>query len=288
MALRTHLIRALALGGAIAAAACDEAEPDTAITLDFRGVVDGQPFECGREYAGIGTSKSSFEPLDFRLYLHDFAVITPDGESIPVEPVEDGRWQRDGFVLLDFEDGSAACETGSPGTHTSIDLFDATASEIAAIAFSIGLPEGDNHLDAATAPAPLNEPGMWWSWRGGYKYVRADIRTASGEPYYFHLGSTSCEGTPATGFACSNANIPRITIEGMDPENDRIDVDLARLYNGVDIDVVPDYATDFVAGCMAFSGDPECPDMFGALGLGFESAPPPSAPQSMFSAQEQP
>jgi len=277
---------ALALGVLITGVpACDEVAPDTSITLDFRGLVDGEPFACGREYTGIGTSASSFEPLDFRLYLHDFAVVTPDGEEVPVVPVQDARWQRDGFALLDFEDGTAACETGSPTTHTTVELYDESASEIAGIAFSIGLPASENHLDAATAPAPLNEPGMWWSWRGGYKFVRADVRTASGTPFYFHLGSTSCEGTPATGFSCGKGNIPRITIDGLDPDDQEIGVDLARLYDGVDITAVPDFASDFVAGCMAFSGDPECPGMFAALGMAFESAPAPSDPQSMFRAE---
>lgn len=264
---------------------CDDATPDTDLTIDFRGLVNGQPFACGTTYAGIGTSSASFDPLDFRLYLHEFAVITPDGEHVPVVPVDDGRWQRDGFVLLDFEDGTDACATGSPSTHTSIALFDETASEVAGIAFSIGLPPEQNHLDAAIAPAPLNEPGMWWSWRGGYKYVRADVRTEVGTPYYFHLGSTSCEGTPAAGFTCGNINVPRIEVAGMDPEQPVVDVDLARLYDGVDIDASPDYTSDFVAGCMAFSGDPECPAMFAALGIAFESEPEPSGPQAMFSAR---
>lgn len=269
--------------------ACDPPDPEPAtISLEFRAVVDGAPFACGQRYEGIGSTAAAFEPLDFRMYLHGFQLIDEDGERIPAMPVEDQRWQRDDLVLLDFEDATGACATGSPSTHTVVDLRDDTGGRVAGVAFSLGLPAEHNHLDAATAPAPLNEPGMWWSWRGGYKYVRADVRTDAGTPFYFHLGGTGCSGDASAGFSCGFGNISEIELRDLDPGSDVITVDLARLYDEVDIAAPVDYAVDSVPGCMAFPGDPECPGMFAPLGLAFESNAPSGAEQTMFSVEARP
>jgi uncharacterized repeat protein (TIGR04052 family) len=281
--------RVLLLGGALfLLSACDESEPPQDITLEFRGLVDGAPFACGERYEGIGTSEETFEPLDFRLYLHGFELIAEDGERVPVMPVADQRWQRDQFALVDFEDGSGACATGSPSMHTSVELSNDAGTTVAGVAFRIGLPPESNHLDAATAPAPLNEPGMWWSWNGGYKYVRADVRTAAGTPFYFHLGGTGCGGDVASGFSCGYPNISEIALTDFDPATEQITVDLARLYDGVDIMAPVDYAVDSVPGCMAFPGDPECPKMFAAIGLEFESSESAAAAQTMFGTEARP
>lgn len=276
--------RALLLGATTLAAACDEPKPPATITLDFRGLVDGAPFACGQRYEGIGTTAAAFEPLDFRMYLHGFAILDARGEEHPASPIDDERWQRDPFVLVDFEDATGACATGSPSTHTSVELSNDEGAWPAGVAFSIGLPPEHNHLDAATAPAPLNEPGMWWSWRGGYKYVRADVQTDAGAPFYFHLGGTGCDGDVASGFACAYPNVSRIELPDFDSAREQITVDLARLYDGVDITAPTDFAVDSVPGCMAFPGDPECPAMFDAVGLAFESTTA-GAEQAMFGAE---
>lgn len=284
--LRRTLPRVLMLGGAtLLAAACDEPEPQR-VTLDFRAVVDGAPFACGERYEGIGVSGAAIEPLDFRMYLHGFELLDANGERHPAAPVDDDRWQRDGFALVDFEDGMGACATGSPSTHTTVELESDAAIEVAGIAFRIGLPPEDNHLDAATAPPPLNEPGMWWSWRGGYKYIRADVLTEAGAPFFFHLGGTECDGAPASGFACGYPNIAEVVLPALDPGTEQIVVDLARLYDGVDVLAPVDDATDSVAGCMAFPGDPECPAMFEAVGLPFQSEAPVDREQAMFGVEE--
>lgn len=279
--------RVLGLGITLLATACDEPEPQN-VVLDFRAVVDGAPFACGQRYEGIGTSSAAFEPLDFRMYLHGFELIGGSGERVPVDPVDDQRWQRDGFALVDFEDATGACDTGSPLTYTTVELVNDTLVDVTGVAFDIGVPEETNHLDAATAPPPLNEPGMWWSWRGGYKYIRADVLTDAGEPFFFHLGGTGCDGSVAEGFDCGFGNVPRVELTKLDPRNEQIVVDLARLYDDVDILAPVDYAVDSVPGCMAFPGDPECPSMFDVLGLEFESGSVSGVEQTMFAVEARP
>lgn len=285
--LRCTTPRVLMLGGAtMLATACDEPEPAPQnVVLDFRAVVNGEPFACGERYEGIGTTDAGFEPLDFRMYLHGFELIDENGERIPTVPVDDQRWQRDGFALVDFEDATGACATGSPLTRTTVELANDTGVAVAGVVFHIGLPPENNHLDAATAPPPLNEPGMWWSWRGGYKYVRADVLTDAGEVFFFHLGGTGCSGDVVGGFACGYANVARVELPALDPATEQITVDLARLYDDVDIMAPVDYAVDSIPGCMAFAGDPECPAMFDALGLAYESSEAGGAAQTMFGVE---
>jgi uncharacterized repeat protein (TIGR04052 family) len=278
----------LVLGGAtLVATACDDSEPQR-VTLDFRAVVDGVPFACGERYEGIGTTEAAIEPLDFRLYVYGFELLDADGERHPATPVDDGRWQRDGFALVDFEDGTGACATGSPATHTTVELESDERIAVAGVAFRLGLPPESNHLDAATAPPPLNEPGLWWSWRGGYKYVRADVLTEAGAPFFFHLGSTACEGDPTSGFSCGFTNIAEVVLPALDPRTEQVAVDLARLYDGVDLLAPVDPAKDSVAGCMAVPGDPECPAMFEAVGLPFQSQAPLGVEQRMFGVEARP
>lgn len=52
--------------------ACHGENASDPIRLEFRGLVDGQPFACGESFTGIGASEASIEPLDFRLYLHAY------------------------------------------------------------------------------------------------------------------------------------------------------------------------------------------------------------------------
>jgi hypothetical protein len=50
-----------------------------------------------------------------------------------------------------------------------------------------------------------------------------------------------------------------------------VQFDVAKLYAASDLDRQIDGRTDFVPGCMAFAGDPECPAVFSKLGLSVEA-----------------
>jgi uncharacterized repeat protein (TIGR04052 family) len=251
------------------------------VALRFAANLGNEPFSCGGTFAGLGTTKSTVQPLDFRMYVHDVRLVRQDGSEAPLTLDEEERWQRNGVAFLDFEDGTATCETGSPETRTQI-VGTVAPGEYAGVAFTLGLPAEMNHLDAATAPAPFNIPGMWWSWKGGYKFVRLDLRTTANPSYFFHLGSTACEGTVKDGFSCAASNQAAIRLQGFDPEKNSIVFDIASFYAGSDLDHQIDPMTDGVSGCMAFEGDPECPPVFQALGMAFPGQNPGDAKQTAF------
>lgn len=240
-----------------------------------------QSFECGATFTDVGTSAASVRPLDFRFYVHDVSLLRRGGSSVPFALTNDGVWQRDGVALLDFEDDTGTCATGSPETNRSLRGRAPAARDYVGVAFTLGLPESMNHLDAATAPAPLNAPGMWWSWQGGYKYMRVDV-ASEGAPdgFFFHLGGTGCDGTPGRGLGCRYQNLARVELESAGLSD--VSIDARALYRELDVNALPDFQSDFVAGCMAFEGDPECPPMFDALALAFEDVAPTSVRQSLF------
>ena len=37
------------------------------------------------------------------------------------------------------------------------------------------MPFASNHSNNALATAPLNTPGMFWTWQGGYKFTEQDL-----------------------------------------------------------------------------------------------------------------
>lgn len=268
-----HHSTSLALGLlTLALASCDAGERE--VTLRFAPRLGDQPFACGREFSGVGTGAATVSPLDFRMYVHEVALVRASGERVPLAIRDDATWQHDGLVLLDFEDGSGTCMTGSPRTNLEVRGSVPAHDDYTGVEFIVGVPEEMNHLDGATAAAPLNAQGLWWSWAGGYKYIRLDVRPRTQPEFYFHLGATSCDGSVKDGFECAFANRPRIRLEGFDPDADEIAVDALQILAGVDVERVPDGTTDTLPGCMAFPGDPECPAMLAPLGLRFESEQP--------------
>jgi uncharacterized repeat protein (TIGR04052 family) len=251
------------------------------VEVPFRASVGAEPVSCAASYAGLGRSSSTISLLDLRFFIHDLALIDGDGAAVPVTLDED-VFQRDGTALVDLEDDSGTCATGSPETHAVV-TGTVPAGDYVGLSFVVGVPKGRNHLDAATAPAPLDEPGMWWSWAGGYKYVRLDVATETNPAFYLHLGATGCEGSVLDGFTCLADNRPSVTLADFQPGSHAIDLDLAALYADSDLEAAPDFVSDFVSGCMAFSGDGECAPIFDRFGLSWEGSAP--SPATVFAVE---
>lgn len=245
------------------------------IVIDVDALVGDAPVACGASYAGIGTTSTEMTLQDLRLYLHDVRVITADGENVPLLLEQDGVWQVDDVVLLDFEDGTSDCTMGNTGTNTSIRGTIPDDVEVVGVRATLGVPAERNHLDVTTAPSPLNFLSMYWGWNGGYKFLRLDGRTTGLEDGFFvHLGSTGCEGDGrgnVTG--CAQDNRAEIEVMGFDPDTERLTLDVAALLSDSDMDADGGGAP----GCMSGFDDPDCEPIFHALGLPFDGRPPSGA-----------
>lgn len=271
---------ALALSATITSAcAGGEVELDD-VSIPFAATFGDTPFSCDGSFA-VGTSGAEVRPIDMRFYVHNVAVLS-GGEEVPLA-LDDNAFQGTingaQIALLDFEDNTSTCDTGSPDTHTEVTGKVPAGTVVEGVSFSIGVPDEANHLDAATGPAPLNVPGLWWTWSGGYKYMKIDMVAPENPEFFFHMGATTCSGDPTSGFSCAFGNVANVRLDGATS----VAFDAGKLYTGVDVNE-PLAEGDAVPGCMAFAGDPECPAMFEPLGLDFESAAANGENQVLFKA----
>ena len=288
----------------------DSAAPDTGsdaddtvdVALSFAAKVGAETFACNKTFAGLGTAQTQVMPRDFRFYVHDVKLIRMDGAEVPLAVQDDGKWQYGGIALLDFENGADHCANG--GTTDTNDTVKGRApgGTYKGVKFTVGVPFALNHGNQATAPSPLNVGQMFWSWNGGYRFMKLDVQPfdpdagdagmgdgGAGMPRFnVHLGSTGCQGNPADGggavTSCASPNRFDVKLEvaqGMfDFAVNKIALDYAAVVSASNLTV----NGGGPGGCMSFPGDPECPDIFGKLGLDYATGTASGA-QSVFSIE---
>lgn len=263
-------MRSLTLTSTILVALVASACSDREVTIVFAPLVGDQEATCGGTYEGIGTTDSSLTLNDFRFYLYDLALVADDGTAVPVILDEVPGFQAGSVALVDFETGGADCPMGTTERHSAITGVVEEDRDFTGIRFTLGVPSDLNHQDVSTAAAPLNIPGMFWSWNAGYKFLRVDASsTGLDGGFFIHLGSTGCEGDGrgnVTG--CVQENRVTVELSDFDPENDQVAVDLAALLAETDID---NNATE-PALCMSGFDDTDCESIFHGLGLDFQGA----------------
>jgi uncharacterized repeat protein (TIGR04052 family) len=293
------------LAAASLLAACGTATPPASssagvqpVTLRFAAQVNGQAFACGQSYGGVGTTRSTITPSDYRFYVSDVQLIDATGRAVPVVLTQDGVWQRDGVALLDFENGSGPCVNGTAATNSTV-RGSVPAGNYTGLRFTLGLPFAPNHGDPTTAPSPLNLTAMFWNWQGGYKFIKFDTAT-SGQPvmnapphpqgggnasgFSVHLGSTLCASpsrTQAPQAECGNPNRVTVQFDRFDAATQTVVADIGRVLAGANVDV---NAASTSPGCMSFPKDADCPPVMGALGLAYDGVPAPG-PQRLFTAR---
>ncbi len=247
-------------------------------TLSFRAKVGAQPFSCTATYAGIGATASTIAPRDFKMYVSEIRLLTASGVEVPMQLTQDGTWQLENLALVDFEDQTGSCTNGTPQVRTVVE-GSAPAGVYSGVKFVLGVPFARNHADASTAPSPLNLSSMFWSWNGGYKFLRADF-SSTGQPggCNIHLGSTGCNGATATTppTSCTAPNRPEYTVL-LDPATEVIVADLGLLVATTNVDV--NQATT-APGCMSAPTDADCNQIFPRLSLAIGGIP--AATQNFF------
>lgn len=271
MMLRRILLTLAAFNLTACGGSDDESMVTKDISLDVSAVVGSTSVACGElteVLVGTGNEGNGTAPeiKDFRLYLSDIQLATDRGDFIDIELAQND-WQFQNIVLLDFEDATSSCVSGTSATNKNItgSLKGLSSDEYTRVRFTLGVPENLNHLDRTTAVSPLNIDGMTWSWAGGYKHMRLDV-----EGWNIHLGTTGCTlDENNDNLDCSNArsNRPVYTFENIDADSSRLIFDYAALVENSDI------TTDAggAAGCMSGVSDPECSALFTNLGLSVDT-----------------
>ncbi|HEX8699653.1 MAG TPA: MbnP family copper-binding protein [Myxococcaceae bacterium] len=244
----------------------DPTDENTELSIVFKPMVGSQDFACGQTYTGLGTTATTYEPKDFRLYIHNVRLVS-HGTEVPLTLTDDGAWQRDGVALLDFENKTGLCSNGTEATNNRL-VGTAPENHYTGLRFTVGVPFEKNHLDASTAASPLNVSTLFWSWEGGYKFLRLDGRTR-GLPsgHNLHLGSTGCQTSgPNQVTSCQNSNRFEVEITDFDFTASSVVLDVATLFGNSNLDA---NQAQSAPGCMSTSDDADCAPVFQRLGLAF-------------------
>lgn len=268
------------------------------VTVRFAAQVGGQAFGCGQTYAGIGTTRSTITPSDYRFYVSEVHLIDASGRAVPVSLAQDGAWQVDNIALLDFENASGPCRNGTAAMNNTV-RGTVPAGQYTGLRFTLGVPFARNHGDPTVAPSPLNLTAMFWNWQGGYRFVKFDTATsglqtapaaagsghggAAASGFSVHLGSTMCAAASRTEApsACQNPNRVTVQFDRFNAANQTVVADIAAVLAGANVDV---NSPNTSPGCMSFPNDADCPPVMGALGLAYGAAAAPG-PQRLFSVR---
>lgn len=227
------------------------AKPPVPVEIAFSATISGTPIAC--------ESDNRVQLTDLRFYVHDLRLLGAGGESQAVELPDDGAWQHAGLALLDLENGTGACSNGTPAIHSVI-VGTVPRGDYRGLTFTLGVPFEHNHRDPLLAAAPLDDAAMHWHWRGGYKFLRAGVRTAN-DGFWVHLGSTGCKGTIQNISACAAPNRVNVRLDDFVPGRDIIAIDLGALLAAGELD--DGVRTD----CSSGPAEAHCAAAFLALGL---------------------
>ncbi len=222
------------------------------MVIPFLPVFGTTAMQCAEPAGGVQLS-------DLRLYVSGIQLVTDNGDLVELRLDTDEFWQQQDLALLDFEDGSGACENGTAETNTALRGV-ASAGNYVGLKFTVGVPFDRNHADPLQAEAPLGDAAMHWHWRAGYKFMRAGIRTPD-DGFWIHLGSTGCEGTVQNISACRFPNRVTVTLEDFDPAVDAVEIDLESLLENTSLD--DGEGTD----CSSGPAESSCIAPFRALGI---------------------
>jgi len=276
------LVATLALASSGCGSSSDGAGSPQAVTIEFAGKVGADDFVCGDTYDNLGSHDNSLKLTDFRFYVQDVELQNTDAEWVPVELMQN-KFQVDDVALLDFEDGCGGF--GNPDLNDVVSGM-VPEGEYAGVRFKMGVPVDLNHADASTAPGPLGLTSLFWSWRGGYKFLRIDSGNIKDNPtiWRMHLGSTGCGMTDDPSSPpeepCTSENRVDVELDAFDTENDIVVADIAALVGGAPLD---ENAEGTPAGCMAAPDDSDCGPIFDNLGLPFGGSEPDA--QQFFSIE---
>jgi uncharacterized repeat protein (TIGR04052 family) len=252
------------------------------ITIKFSAMVGDKPFSCGSSYTNLGKPGTTATASDFRFYISEVALIDEDGKAVPLKLTQDGKWQHQGVALLDFENKSATCTNGTTEIRDRI-IGTVPKGKYKGLQFTLGVSFNLNHEDATLAPSPLNLTSLWWNWRGGYKFLRVDLKQqmnastnhksgaghGATQGFPIHIGSTGCkaEGDNQKPSSCSNPNTVKVTFTNFDANKNVVVADLATLLANTNLTM---NQPNTPVGCMSAPNDKDCAGIMQSLGLSFD------------------
>lgn len=277
------------------------------VALDFTAVAGSTAIDCSTaSIAGLGTTRASARLQDLRFYVSNVRFVRADGSEQPMTltvAASNDAWNAtkgsDSVTLIDLENASGACDTGSGTAATNARVAGSVPSgDYVAMRFTLGVPHALNHLDPmdAATPLALTSMALGWNWTTGRIFSKIEVAdpqrdttpTWSAPVFTAHLGAGGCSGDPGAGTpaVCSRPNLATVTLGSatspFDPTKQKVAIDVAALVAGNNVTANAGGAS----GCMSAPTDPECNAMFQALQLGLNDGLPINGgvAQTVFSA----
>lgn len=254
---------------------------DRQVAIQFAAVAGSTPVSCTQPLPAMGSTAAVSRLLDFRFYLSGASLIRADGSLVPIRLTANNGWNHtanngDSVTLIDLEDGSGSCaDSPEPTTAASNAWLSGTVPAGRYVGFraTLGVPHSLNHSQTSSAPAPLDNAAMGWSWQAGRKFMKIEVTQPSGggwasDSFFVHLGSTSCTGNAGLGtVVCAKPNRGIVHLPSFDAASQKIAVDIAALLAGTNITINQGGAQ----GCMSAGTDRDCLKVFEALGIDWKS-----------------
>jgi uncharacterized repeat protein (TIGR04052 family) len=297
------------------AAACgDDEAGSTPFELKFAAQAAGKAVTCDAMVSGLGPAGAhSIGVSDLRFYVSNLVLFGDDGAPLQVE-LDDNEFQYNSAAgsvsLIDLTSNAAGtCSNAAiafaEGTSRINErIVGKTSGEVHAVSFDVGVPAAVMKETIATtspegAPSPLAE--MYWSWASGYRHLVMNFTVQgpgnqTGEGY-LHIGSRDCgaEGKRALEDRdeCGRAYISKVTLPHFHAESSTVVLDVAQLVSGLDFtSPIYDPVTFEPIGegpgveCHSVpEGQPDCPVIFGKLGLDQASGAADALSNRVFSAK---
>ena len=143
--------RLAAVTALICLSACSP--PQETVTIEFEARLGDQPIDCETVVDGVAMT-------DLRFFVTGpIIMFTADPEDAPdgiefIEVAQNGRWQQDGLVLIDLENGKGACTNGTAGTNAVLTGL-MPEGDYHGLSFQVAVPFERNHADPLAAAPPL-------------------------------------------------------------------------------------------------------------------------------------
>lgn len=268
----------MALGGCSAPSAVGT-EQGGEVSIQFALNNGSEPADCHHDLPDLGSGHLSASLRDARLYVSDVRLIDASGKEVPLQ-LRPSDWQYADVTLLDFEDATGHCKSGTAGTNSQV-VGSVPPGRYTGLTFTVGVPEKLNHTSTETSPAPLDLAAMGWSWQAGRKFMKIEVDPQGGvtlpsgrvaQSWFVHLGSTGCVGNPAGNEAvsCSHDNRVPVRFPSFNLQKQKVVLDLKQLFAASDLS----HDGGGAVGCMSGTDDPECPGIFERLGLKLNDSTP--------------
>jgi len=306
--LRSRWARMIVAAAVIFAAGCGSDDGggnsnSQSFALRFAAVDGNKEVGCGDVIEGVGSNgNGSLEISDLRFYVSNLRFSTTGGGVMTPTLDENAFQYTDGkgsVALVDTTSTATGACSGQGITYpegtarvNKVITGQVDAKPITGVSFDIAIPQAlmkeiiANHT-AEDAPSPFAE--MSWSWAYAYRYFVMNAVVHKGaQPgeAYMHVGSTDCGGDGTKALtdrdSCGHINGARVSLSSFEPATDTIAVDVRALVSGLDFDVSNEETTYVGIECHSSPSQPDCPILFGNLGIDMDTGTSNPATNSVF------